>query len=254
MALDFQPKDILHRITAKFVHSYLPTAKKKYHLRAVLQPEMDLHGIASKAEVYNITTDPKVIEEGMTAGMELIYYLAADGFKIKTPVFNLHIRLPGEYDGAETALAEGTFPEARLQTSLSLRNYIKERVKVDIDGVDATDGIIGEITDEATGLVDQAVTVDNILAVRGYGLKVEADAEHTDEAGVFFTSPDGQRYRAKALAVNEPHLLKVIAPPELAAGSVYHVEVVTQSSARGGGSLLKELRRVESDIELTAQS
>jgi hypothetical protein len=254
MALDFQLKDILHRITAKFVHSYLPTAKKKFHLRAVLQPELDLHGIASKAEVYNIQTDPKVIEEGMAAGMELIYYLAADGFKIKTPVFNLHIRLPGEYDGAETALTEGSFPEARLQTSLWLRNYIKERVKVDFDGIDDAEGVIGEITDEATGLVDQAVTKDNILAIRGYGLKVEADDEHKDMVGVRFIGPNGSNFMAKAIAVNEPHLLKVISPPELVAGYTYYVEVITQSSVRSNGILLKELRRVESDIELTAQA
>jgi hypothetical protein len=253
MALDFQPKDILHRITAKFVRSYLPTAKKKYHLRAVFQPELDLHGIAGKAEVYNITTDPRVIEEGMAAGMELLYYLAADGFKIKTPVFNLYIRLPGEYDGAETSLAEGTFPEVRLQTSLWLHRYIKERVQVNIDGVDAAEGIIGEITDEASGLVDQALTVDNILAIRGYGLKVESDEEHKAEIGVFFNDPNGQRYAAKALAVNEPHLLKVITPPELTPGHTYLAEVITQSSAQSRGSLLKTLRRVESDITLTAQ-
>jgi hypothetical protein len=218
-----------------------------------LQPELDLHGIASKAEVYNIQTDPKVIEEGMAAGMELIYYLAADGFKIKTPVFNLHIRLPGEYDGAETGLAPGSFPEASLQTSLWLRQYIKERVKVDIDGIDTAEGIIAEITDEATGVVDQAVTKDNILAIRGYGLKVDADDEHKSEVGVFFHGPNGQNYEAKALAVNEQHLLKVIAPPELTTGYTYFVEIITQYSPRSE-HLLKEIRRVESDIELTAQS
>jgi hypothetical protein len=253
MALDFQVKDIMHRVTAKFVHSYLPNAKKKYHLRAVLQPELDLHGIASKAEVYNIQTDPKVIEEGMTAGMELISYLAADGYKIKTPVFILHIRLPGEYDGAETSLVEGSYPEAALQASLWLRNYLKERVKIDIDGIDTAEGIIAEITDEATGIVDQAITKDNILAIRGYGLKVEADEEHETEVGVFFNGPNGQRYQAKAVAVNEQHLIKVIAPPELTVGYSYYAEIITQYSPRSE-HLLKEIRHVESDIELVAQA
>jgi hypothetical protein len=83
MALDFIPKDVIHRIAAKFVHAYLPDAKKPYNLRAVHQPDLDIHGVASKAEVYNITTPPKVIEEGLTAGLELIYYLAADGAGLK---------------------------------------------------------------------------------------------------------------------------------------------------------------------------
>ncbi|MDR1351900.1 MAG: hypothetical protein LBK05_01355, partial [Treponema sp.] len=81
MALDFTVKDVIHKITAKFVPAFLPDAKKPYNLRAVHQPEVDVHGIASKAEVYNIETDPKVIEEGLTAACELMYYLAADGYK-----------------------------------------------------------------------------------------------------------------------------------------------------------------------------
>jgi hypothetical protein len=85
-----------------------------YNLRAVLQPELDVHGVAGKAEVYNLEADPKVIEEGFTAACELIYYLVADGYKIKTPLFNLRIRLPGEYEGAETGLNEGLHPEGSL--------------------------------------------------------------------------------------------------------------------------------------------
>jgi hypothetical protein len=34
MALDFTVKDIIHKVTAKFVHAYLPEAKKPYNLRA----------------------------------------------------------------------------------------------------------------------------------------------------------------------------------------------------------------------------
>jgi hypothetical protein len=82
---------------------------------------------------------------------------------------------------------------------------------------------------------------------------VEADDEHRDEAGVFFNGPNGQRYPAKAIAVNEPHLLKVLVPQSLTTGYTYFVEVITQSSARNSGTLLKELRTVTSDIELTAQ-
>jgi hypothetical protein len=74
------PRDAARKIAAKFVHAFLPDAKKPYNLRAVFQPELDIHGIAGKAEVYNIETSPKVIEEGFTAACELIYYLTADGY------------------------------------------------------------------------------------------------------------------------------------------------------------------------------
>ena len=96
MAVDFTLKDIMHKVAVKFVHTFLPEAKKPYNLRAMHQPELDIHGIASKANMYKFVIDPKIIEEGMIAGFELIYYLVADGYKIKTPLFNLKIRVPGE--------------------------------------------------------------------------------------------------------------------------------------------------------------
>ena len=63
MALDFTVNDVIHKINVKFMHAFLPDAKKAYYLRAVHQPELDIHGIASKADVYNITTQPKVKEK-----------------------------------------------------------------------------------------------------------------------------------------------------------------------------------------------
>ena len=62
MSIEFIVKDVIHSITAKFVHAFLPEAKKPYNLRAVHQPVLDIHGIASKADVYNLQVSPKVIE------------------------------------------------------------------------------------------------------------------------------------------------------------------------------------------------
>jgi hypothetical protein len=253
MALDFTAKDIIHKITAKFIHAFLPDAKKPYNLKAVFQPELDIHGIASKAEVYNIETEPKVIEEGFAAACELIYYLAADGYKIKTPVFHLRIRLPGEYEGAETRLPEGVHPEVRLQTAAALRSYIRERVDVIFDGIDQSDGLIAEAVDEKTGQVDEVMTIGNLLDIRGYGLKIEGDALHQDQAGLWFEDGAGTSVKAEIIAVNEPRTVKVIVPPETPQGVALYIKIVTQSSAKGSSSLRKELREVRSEFTLTAQ-
>ena len=254
MALDFTVKDIIHKVMAKFVHAFLPGAKKPYNLKAVFQPELDIHGIASKAEVYNIEADPRVIEEGFTAACELIYYLAADGYKIKTPVFNLSIRLPGEYEGAETHLPEGVHPEARLQTSASLRNYLRDRVQVEFDGIDQRDGLIAEALDEHTGQLDEVMTIGNLLTIRGYGLKIEADADHQGQAGLFFDDGSSAPIKAEILAVNEPRTLKAIVPASLVVGKDYTLKIVTQSPARSNGLPLKNLREVHSEFKLTAQA
>jgi hypothetical protein len=250
MAIDFTVKDIIHKITAKFVHAFLPEAKKPYNLRAVFQPELDVHGIASKAEVYNIEADPRVIEDGFNAACELMYYLVADGYKIKTPLFNLRLRLPGEYDGAETNLPPGVWPEARLQSAAAFRQYIRDRVKVQFDGIEEAEGLIAEAVDEATGQVDETMTMGNLLDIRGYGLKIEADGAHKDEADLWFDDGQGSPVKAAIIAVNQPRTIKAMVPGGLTAGTGYTLKIVTQSSP--SHHLLKELREMRSDFKLTA--
>jgi hypothetical protein len=252
MAVDFTLKDIMHNVAVKFVHTFLPEAKKPYNLRAVHQPELDIHGIASKANMYKFVIDPKIIEEGMIAGMELIYYLVADGFRIKTPLFNLKIRVPGEYDGSESQLTEGSHPVVRLQTSANFREYIKNRVHIEFDGFDETDGHIGEAKDEATGLIDECATIGNILTIRGYGLKIESDDANKDNVGVYFQSRiTGTRVKASVIAVNEHRTIKVVVPAGLNPSQAYFLLIITQSSSKGGGHTLKELREMRSDFNLT---
>jgi hypothetical protein len=69
MAVINETTEVLHKIEAKRCPNYpgKGDAQKPYNLRAVHQPDLNIHSVASKAEVYNITTPPKVIEEGLTA-------------------------------------------------------------------------------------------------------------------------------------------------------------------------------------------
>jgi 3D (Asp-Asp-Asp) domain-containing protein len=252
MAIDFKVKDTYHKIVGKFVPAYLPEAKKAYNLKAVLQSELDIHGIASKASVYNIATSPKVIEEGFTAALELIYYLAADGYKIKTPLFNLRVRVPGEYDGGETKLPEGIFPEVRLTTSADFRNYIRENVQLVLDGIEVNNGYIANVDDADDGITDVVITIGGLISVHGYGLKVEGDADHANQIGVFFEAADGVRTKAAIVAVNEPKTLKLIVPATLTPNADYYLVVVTQSTVKNGAVLLKNTREVRSEFVLKA--
>jgi hypothetical protein len=233
MSIEFVVKDVIHNIIAKFVHTFLPEAKKPYNLRAVHQPELDIHGIASKADVYNLQTSPKVIEEGMNAGMELIYYLVADGYKIKTPLFNLRMRIPGEYIGSETHLPHDVFPVARLQTSGRFRNYLRDKVKIVIDGIDQADGYIAEIVDETTGLFDEYFSSGHLLTIRGWGLKIDGTEENKDKIGLFFVPLDDsiETVKAEIIAVNEPRTIKIIVPSTLTSRLSYTLKIVTQTSA-----------------------
>jgi hypothetical protein len=127
-------------------------------------------------------------------------------------------------------------------------------VKVEFDGVDQSDGLIAQATDEATELVDEAATIGNLLTAHGFGLKIEGDEGHRDAVGPLFEPEGGgTAVKTEIIAVNEPRTLKVIVPA-LEAGKAYDLKVVTQSSAKGGGALLKKIREMRSEFSLTAQS
>jgi hypothetical protein len=256
MPLDFKSKDVMHRIITKFYPAFLPNAKKKYVMRAVYQPELDINGIASKAEMYNITTSPKVIEEGMIAGMQLITYLAADGYKIKTPIFTLKVTTPGEYDGTETHLPPGITPEGRLTLSPELRKYLGENVTIQIDGVEENNGMIAEIINNVTGEIDATINSGALFSVRGTGLKIEYDEFHTDETGLFLEDVN-TAIRTKIdmvnIAVNEPREIRAIAPQYIGVGLSFYIVVCTQASVKSNGRPLKKVREMKSDFAVTVQ-
>jgi hypothetical protein len=200
MAITFVLKDLLHKVLAKFVPARLPDAKKPYNLRAMPGTEMDIHELASKAEVYGITTPPDVIEEGMTLGFALMRYLIADGFTVKTPLLTAKIRLPGEYVGTETRLADGLKPEPSVVIAPEFRRYIEEKVSVQFDGFFVSEGIIGSAVDETTGEIDTVATVGGGMTIHGVGLKVGADEAHKSQVGVFLEQSGGGRVSKRRLS------------------------------------------------------
>jgi hypothetical protein len=251
MAVDFVVKNIIHRIAVKFVNAQLPNAKKAYHLKAVHQPEIDIHGIASKAALYDISTSPHVIEEGLKAGIMLMYHLAADGYKIKTPLFNLRIRIPGEYEGTEDTLPTGVRPVPRLQINRAFRKFMDENVKIEFAGMDADTSFISKATDNVTNH-GWLMTKGNIITINGRGLKISGDGNHKDQAGIYFVPKDGVPVKASTVVVNTHKILKVLVPTELTETASYQLVVKTQSSTRNNGGLLNHFREIRSDFTLTA--
>jgi hypothetical protein len=141
-----------------------------------------------------------------------------------------------------------------MQSAAPFREYIRHKVGVQFDGVDQADGLIAEAVDEYTGQLDEVMTVGNLLTIRGYGLKIEGDDEHKDEVGLWFDDGQNPPIKAEIIAVNEPRTLKTIVPATLGVGGEYALKIVTQSSAKNSGALLKTVREVRSDFKLTVQN
>ena len=54
-AIEFDVKDVTHKIAAKFVPAYLPDAKKPYYLKPAHQQELNIHEVASKVNANGVS-------------------------------------------------------------------------------------------------------------------------------------------------------------------------------------------------------
>ena len=89
----------------------------------------------------------------------------------------------------------------------------------------------------------------------GWGLKIDGTAENNEIIGLYFVAedPSFKMSKAEIIAVNEPRTIKAIVPEGLTPGQTYYLKIVTQSSAKGGGGILKNTRELRSENNLIAQ-
>jgi hypothetical protein len=241
-----KPKDVLHHVDVYFVLNTLPEAKKQFILRSAPLPYLNVREVATKAGIYGQNIDEEEMERYVNAYFNLSAYLVADGFGVENMFFRSRLRLPGEYEGYETSLPEGDFPEVRMNAAAGLRDYIREHVKLNFKGIDESSGRMIKFLDEASGL-DNKITRGNLVHINGVGMKIASDEEHAATCGLWFVrSGSTVRTRATAVATNEPRTVVALVPAGLTASYEYYIEIVTQSRLKSGG-LLKEPRTIRSD-------
>ena len=246
----------MHRITAKFYPVRLPDARKPYILYTKYQPCLDIHEIASKAALYNIPTQPEVIEEGAMIFFALANYLVADGYRIKTPLFSLKISIPGVYDGTETQLPDDVHPRGNITLSREFQEYLNKNVLVHIDGVADDNGMIAKIINRADAEAENTISPSSLFEVHGVALKIMSDPAHAGDAGIFLEpAAGGERIRIniKNVTINQPRRIMAIAPgtESIHPGDSYYVIVCTQEAYKGHGYLGKTVREMKSDFPVT---
>jgi hypothetical protein len=244
MSLVFDVFDKIHNIIVKYVPAYLPKAKKPYNLKPVHQPTLDVHGVASKADVYNITTDPAVIEAGLNDGLRLIRYLAADGYRITTPLFNVKIRVPGEYEGTETCLPDGVKPLVRLGPSAEYRKYVKENVKVDFSGLEQPKGFISGFFDIDEDSYNTIFAAGDQFILTGSDIRVAGD---DSACGVFLVAVDDPTHEVRVTRIAENTRSRIIGIcPQT--GHQYNKIVIRTQFSGSPTRFLKAVRTIESSF------
>lgn len=167
---------------------------------------------------------------------ETVVEVLLEGHIINTPLLNTSFSISGvfespmdHFDGNRHKL------NINLSKGTSLRDAEK-MVKFEKTNTITPQPNIQEVKDSLSGTVNEVLSQNGVVEVRGYNLKIEGD---DDTCGLWFVSPEGKgSVKADILIDNKPsRILAMI--PYIPFGEC-QVRVVTQHS--GGGTLLKTPR------------
>ena len=238
---------ILHRIKAILISNLLTEDPDDFYAKVISERTLSIDDICDSAVGRGNAPTTK---ESMKINVELFFkemgYQLKDGYSVNTGYFTVTPYIKGVFRSIKDKFD-------RVRHSLYflfnqgevLRKELSE-VEVDITGVGEAGIQIVEVVDVKTGSVNDRITPDRNLRIRGGKLKL---AGENPNVGVYFVNEaTGEVIKVEAdeIVDNKPSELMVVVP-QLKAG-LYLVQVTTQFSS--GSALLKEPRTVTFDKTL----
>ena len=165
------------------------------------------------------------IEEAITEAL-------LEGNTINLPLFNTSFSISGVFESPLDSF-DGNRHKLNINVTKGvLLREAEKSVKFEKTNTAVPLPQIQEVKDSISGAVNETLTPNGVVEVRGYNLKIDGD-EPT--CGLWFVADNGSEIKADVLIENKPS--KIIAMiPALTAGT-YQVKVVTQHT--GSGTLLR---------------
>jgi hypothetical protein len=173
-------------------------------------------------------------------------YLLKDGFSVNTGYFHVTPHIKGVFRSILEKFNFAKHVLCFLFTQGEIMRKGADEVEVEITGVGEVGLLIVEVKDVKTGSVNDRITPNRNLRIKGDKLKLMGDKP---DVGVYFINEATEeeiKVEADEIVDNKPSEL-VIVTPELAPG-VYSLKVVTQFTA--GATPLKEPRETIFDKTL----
>ena len=163
--------------------------------------------------------------------IETVESIIEKGGTVNTPLFNTSFSISGIFEGPLDSF-DGSRHKLNVNVTKGIRlRDAEKKVKLEKTNPSVTLPQIQEVKDTISGKVNEQLTPNGVVEVRGYTLKVEGDHP---TCGLWFVHEGGTETKATLFIDNKP--AKVLAMiPTLAKGN-YQVKIVTQYS---GGTLLK---------------
>ena len=242
--------NILHRIKAILFPNWLTDDPNDYSARVVSERSLSVSEICSTAvNRGGAATTAEAMEHNVNLFLKEMAYQLCDGFSVNTGYFTATTLIRGVFNSpTETFNPEKHSLIFQFNQGETLRKEL-DSIEVNITGVGESSITVAQVTDVKTGSVNDLLTPNRNLKIRGYKLKLVGDHP---EVGVYFVN-EATTERTKVdttdIVTNNPSEL-VIVIPALAAG-IYTLEVSSQFS--GSSTPLKVPRTSKFDKVLTVK-
>jgi len=240
----------LHKIKAYLYDNQLTDDQNTYVARVSTERSLGITDICSSAASRggaDISADS--MEHAVKLFLKEMGYQLCDGYSVNVGGYFIGTTLvKGVFNSpTETFNTEKHSIVFQFNQGEALRAELPN-IKVEILGVAESGIAIAQVTDVKTASVNNIITPNRNLKIKGHKLKLAGDNE---SVGVYFTNQStGTRTKVESADVvtNNPSELMVVTPM-LAAGT-YTLEVTSQFT---NSSVLKEPRTATFDKVLTVQ-
>ena len=189
------------------------------HSIATLDKEAVINRMLNKGTLLT-RTDILAVLNGFE---ETVSEALLEGYSLALPLFNTSFSISGVFEGPLD-----TFDGNRHKLNINLTKGTllrKTEKEVRFEKTNPASALpnIQEIKDSVSGTVNEKLTRNGVMEVRGYNLKVDGP---DPACGLWFVAEDGAETKAAILVENKPSRIIAIIP-DLPAGN-WQVKVVTQ--------------------------
>lgn len=228
----------LHRIKANLYDNVLTDDPNDYLARVSSERTLNITDVCKSAVSRGgASTSAETMEHNVNLFLKEMAYNLCDGFSVNTGYFTATTLIKGVFNKPDE-----TFNPAKhsiifqFNQGDTLRKELAG-IEVDILGVADSSISIAQVTDVKTGSVNDQLTPNRNLRIKGYKLKLAGD---NPTVGVYFvnqTTAERTKVDPTDIVTNNPSEL-VIVIPALVPGT-YTLEVTSQF---GASIILKEPR------------
>jgi len=239
----------LHRVKAYLYDNLLTEDPNDFTARVSSERTLNVADVCNSAVTRGgASVSAADMEHNVNLFCKEMTYQLCDGFSVNTGYFTATPLIKGVFNSPTESFNPDKHSVMFLLNQGDLMRKEIPNIEIEIMGVADNSITITQVTDVKTGSVNNVITPNRNLKVKGYKLKLAGD---NPSVGVSFIDESGSKayfVDPSDIVTNNPSEL-IFITPELPAGS-YTLRVISQHS---GSVMLKEPRTAIFDKPLTVK-